>query len=55
MVAFANDEALIIVGKDIKELEHFRDEAIEVVADWLSHQDLPQERQRRRLSPARRK
>ena len=37
MVAFADDVALVGVAKDINELEHFRDEAIEVVADRLSH------------------
>ena len=40
MVAFADDEALVVVAKDIRELEHFGDEAIKVLADWLSHHDL---------------
>ena len=40
MVAFADDVALVVVAKDINELEYFGDEDIEVVADWLSHHDL---------------
>ena len=40
MVAFADDVALVVVAKDITELEHFGDEAIKLVADWLSHHNL---------------
>ena len=32
MVAFADDVTLVVVAKDISELEHFGDEAIEVEA-----------------------
>ena len=39
-VAYADDIALIIVGKTIEEVQYLRDTAIEVVGDWLSDHGL---------------
>ena len=36
MVTFANDVALVVVAKDINEVEYLGDESIEAVAGWLS-------------------
>ena len=40
IVAFADDVALIVVAKSIDDIQHLGDEAIEVVADWLSRHGL---------------
>ena len=40
MVAFADDVALIVVAKSIEEIQHLGDEAIEVVASWLTDHGL---------------
>ena len=40
MVAFADDVALIVVAKSIEEIQHLGDEAIEVVARWLTDHEL---------------
>ena len=40
IVAFANNVALIVVAKSIDDIQHLGDEAIEVVADWLSRYGL---------------
>ena len=39
-VAYADDMALIIVGKTIEEVQYLGDTAIEVVGDWLSDHGL---------------
>ena len=40
ILAFAEDVALIVVAKSIDDIQHLGDEAIEVVADWLSRHGL---------------
>ena len=40
MVAFANDVALVLVAKDIQDLEYYVDKSIEMVAGWLSISEL---------------
>ena len=40
IVAFVDDVALIVVAKSIDDIQHLGDEAIEVVADWLSRHGL---------------
>ena len=40
MVAFADDVALIFVVKSMEEIQDLGDEAIEVVASWLTDQGL---------------
>ena len=40
MVAFADDVALVVVAKDIQDLEYYGDKSIEVVAGWLSRHGL---------------
>ena len=37
MVAFADDVALIVVAKTIEEIQHLGDEAIEMVASWMTN------------------
>ena len=39
-VAVADDVALVVIEKDIKELKYYGDEAIEAVASWLSRYSL---------------
>ena len=40
MVAFADDVVLIVIAKSIEEIQHLVDEAIEVVASWLTDHGL---------------
>ena len=40
MVPFADVVALVVVAMDIKYLEYYGDESIEVVAGWLSRHGL---------------